>query len=57
MKKTLFTTIATLFATLHAFAADYTINSLAELRTFIDSTRNNDYAGDTIRLAARGHRG
>ena len=35
-----------------AFAADYTISSLAELRAFIEAAQTQDFAGDTIRLAA-----
>ncbi len=43
---------AMLAAATTALAADYTITSLAELQAFIESTRNNDYFGDTIRLTA-----
>ena len=37
---------------LPALAADITINSLAELREFIASTRYDDHENDTIRLTA-----
>ncbi|MBQ7190708.1 MAG: hypothetical protein IJR99_14965, partial [Kiritimatiellae bacterium] len=52
MKKMLSQIAAMLAATTTALAADYTISTLAELREFIASTQDNDYAGDTIRLAA-----
>ena len=50
MKKML-TLVAALFAAATtAFAAEYTINNLAQLRAFMENVRYNDFMGDTIKL-------